>query len=220
MILNKRQSLLGIGKKGGVSMFLGNNFRGTNLTIPVHRAIVSRQEDQKESIGKRVLQILLPCIIVAAGLTVIVWRTPGEPDIEPYRQQIEKQFSAEGAVLSVRSEPGQRVDISSDPYGGKLGADGYDEWSFAGSAQPVWCGYYEDSEDLDWIVGAISEDGSSLMIKSGDSTSVSSIGRDSDRRIYRTENILVYYDGGNPEVYALLEKLCGKPIADGSKSAE
>lgn len=197
-------------------MFLGNNFRGTNLTIPVHRGIVSQQEDREKSIGKQVLQVLLPTIIVAAGLTVIVLLTPGEPDIEPYRQQVEKQFSAEGAVLSFQSEPRQRIDISSDPYGGKLGADGYDEWSFAGSAQPVWCGYYENKDDLDWIADAISEDGSSLIIRVGDSTTVSSIGTDTDRRIYRTENILVYYDGGDSEVYAILEELYGKPLADGS----
>ena len=105
-------------------MFLGNNFRGTNLTIPVHRGMVSQQEDREKSIGKQVLQVLLPTIIVAVGLIAIVLLTPGEPNIEPYRQQVEKQFSAEGAVLSFQSEPRQRVDIRSDPYGGKLGGDG------------------------------------------------------------------------------------------------
>ena len=84
------------------------------------------------------------------------------------------------------------------------------------NAEDLIFGYYENKDDLDWITDAISEDGSSLIIRVGDSTTVSSIGTDTDRRIYRTENILVYYDGGDSEVCTILEELYGRPIADGN----
>ena len=32
-------------------MFLGNNFRGTNLTIPIHRGIINRKDDETQKKG-------------------------------------------------------------------------------------------------------------------------------------------------------------------------
>ena len=60
-------------------MFLGNNFRGTNLTIPLHRGIISREDEgsQKKS-GKK--WVLLPVIILVAGLLAVIYFTPTESD--------------------------------------------------------------------------------------------------------------------------------------------
>ena len=64
---------------------------------------------------------------------------------------------------------------------------------------------------LDEIAAGFSDDGSRLELSNG---SVA-IGENSDRRVYRGKNVLVYYEGGEPEIYEVLEKLFGEPIADG-----
>lgn len=194
-------------------MLQSNNWRGPHLTIPIHRGVTIGQSNEDKSTGIQFLQVFMPLIILVAVLILLIILSPEKQSILPYRQRIDNYFSYGGGDLLYHSEKGENY---SDPYGGRLGADGYDIWKFAGSAQPVWCGYYVDAEKLDWVVDGISEDGSSLMLKSGASTSPSLIEPNADRRIYRTDHVLVYYDGGNPEVYDFFESLYGEPIADGS----
>lgn len=60
-------------------MFLGNNFRGTNLTIPVHRGLISREEEKiTQKSGKK--WMLLPVLVLAAGLLAVIYFTPSEPE--------------------------------------------------------------------------------------------------------------------------------------------
>ena len=195
-------------------MLQSNNWRGTHLTIPIHRGIVIGEKNEDASVGRKFLMVFMPLIILTVVLMILVIFSPEKHSIQSYRGHIASYFPYEGGVLLYQSGEGEEC---SDPYGGRLGADGYDEWSFNGSEHLVWCGYYEDAEELDWVVSGISEDGSSLMISSGADTSASLIEPNVNRRIYRTDNILLYYDGGVPEVYTVLERLCDKPIADGSR---
>ena len=75
-------------------MFLGNNFRGTNLTIPVHRGIISREEDKpQQKSGKK--WMLLPVLVLAAGLLAVIYFTPSEAEenrSSAPTQQAEIQF--------------------------------------------------------------------------------------------------------------------------------
>ena len=50
-------------------MFLGNNFRGTNLTIPIHRGIISREDENKSKKSRKTW--LLPVILLAARSLVV-----------------------------------------------------------------------------------------------------------------------------------------------------
>ena len=64
-------------------MFLGNNFRGTNLTIPIHRGIINRKDDETQKKGMK-KWMLLPVIILVAGLLAVIYLTPartGEDDL-------------------------------------------------------------------------------------------------------------------------------------------
>ena len=70
-------------------MFLGNNFRGTNLTIPIHRGIISREDENKSKKSRKTW--LLPVILLAAGLLVIVYFTPRNTEQTPYTSETEVQ---------------------------------------------------------------------------------------------------------------------------------
>ena len=114
--------------------------------------------------------------------------------------------------------------MGSDPYAGYLQANS-EQWWFIGSAPEYaggdsfngltqsWSGFYADRNGwrkslrvfrmtrarLEWSNGSVS------------------IGENPDRRIYRGENVLLYYEGSDPEVGAVLEKLFGEPVADGRR---
>lgn len=60
-------------------MFLGNNFRGTNLTIPIHRGIINHKDDGTQKKGMK-KWMLLPVIILVAGLLAVIYFTPTEAD--------------------------------------------------------------------------------------------------------------------------------------------
>ena len=75
-------------------MFLGNNFRGTNLTIPIHRGIiVGKEEKAQQKSGKK--WMLIPVLVLAAGLLAVIYFTPSEPEenrSSAPTQQAEIQF--------------------------------------------------------------------------------------------------------------------------------
>ena len=70
-------------------MFLGNNFRGTNLTIPIHRGIISREDENKSKKSRKTW--LLPVILLAAGLLVVVYCTPRNTEQTPDTSETEVQ---------------------------------------------------------------------------------------------------------------------------------
>lgn len=73
-------------------MFLGNNFRGTNLTIPIHRGIISREDENKSKKFRKTW--LLPVILLAAGLLVVVYFTPRNTEQTPDTSETEVQAEA------------------------------------------------------------------------------------------------------------------------------
>lgn len=162
--------------------------------------------------------LLLPVGIIVIGLIAAAIFLPKPPDTDGYREQLEEDFIREGMTIYRTVED----QLASDPYADWLQADGV-QWWFIGSTpehpggdsynrgDAVWSGFYTDSEWLEEIALGFSPDASRLDCSNG---SVS-ISESSDRRIYKGENVLLYYEGGDPEVYAVLEKLFGKPIADG-----
>ena len=162
--------------------------------------------------------LFVPVGVMIAGLIAAAIFLPKPSDTDGYRDQLEEDFIREGMTIY------QTVEnrLAADPYAGWLQADGELLW-FIGSApehpggdsynrgDAVWSGFYTDSEWLKEITLGFSPDASRLDCSSGSI----SISENSDRRIYMGENTLLYYEGGDPEVYAVLEKLFGEPIADG-----
>lgn len=79
-------------------MFLGNNFRGTNLTIPIHRGIINRKDDETQKKGMK-KWMLLPVIILVAGLLAVIYLTPArtgkdEPPASAHQMQAEYETEA------------------------------------------------------------------------------------------------------------------------------
>ena len=162
--------------------------------------------------------LLLPVAVLAVGLIAAAMFLPRPADTSQYCEQLEEAFVQDGMSIYNKVE----IYTGADPYAGYTHAD--DTWLwFIGSApeydggdsysrnDAVWSGFYGDPEVLDEIAAGFSDDGSRLELSNG---SVA-IGENSDRRVYRGKNVLVYYEGGESEIYEVLEKLFGEPIADG-----
>ena len=164
--------------------------------------------------------LLVPLGVMAVGLIAAAIFLPKPPDTGGYRDQLHEDFIREGMTVYRTMED----KMGSDPYAGCLQANS-EQWWFIGSApeyaggdscnptDAVWSGFYADTEWLEEITSGFSDDASRLEWSNG---SVS-IGENPDRRIYRGENVLLYYEGSDPEVGAVLEKLFGEPVADGRR---
>ena len=164
--------------------------------------------------------LLVPLGVMAVGLIAAAIFLPKPPDTGGYRDQLHEDFIREGMTVYRTMED----KMGSDPYAGYLQANS-EQWWFIGSApeyaggdslnrtDAVWSGFYADTEWLEEITSGFSDDASRLEWSNG---SVS-IGENPDRRIYRGENVLLYYEGSDPEVGAVLEKLFGEPVADGRR---
>lgn len=79
----------------------------------------------------------------------------------------------------------------------------------------VYVYFYDLPEDAASAVSGLSSDGRILEAEGLSGSIQINIGRDLNRRVYLYQNIVVYYEGTDEEVYMALEKLCGEPIADG-----
>lgn len=166
--------------------------------------------------------LLLPVGVIAAGLVAAAILLPKPPDTSKYREQLAEDFVGKG--INVYSEI--KIHPSSGPYAGYTYADDTRLW-FIGSGpeypggdsydrdDAVWSGFYEDTELLGQIASGISEDTTVLTSTSGFKNVTIGIDSNPDRRIYLGEHVLICYEGGDPEVYTVLEKLFGEPIADG-----
>ena len=164
--------------------------------------------------------LLVPLGVMAVGLIAAAIFLPKPPDTGGYRDQLHEDFIREGMTVYRTMED----KMGSDPYAGCLQANS-EQWWFIGSApeyaggdsfnrtDAVWSGFYADTELLEEIISGFSDDASRLEWSNGSI----SIGENPDRRIYRGENVLLYYEGSDPEVGAVLEKLFGEPVADGRR---
>ena len=198
---------------------LQNNVSGRPLMIPVKEGLNGDSWWKK---GWRWLWV--PLLMVAAiALTAFVFG-PNKTPAEKYRDKLEQFFISEGYSDFETSRDFSifmKVSNPNDPYDGYLQANVSEEWYLPVgddgtlSEQPVWSGFYNSSVDVQRIVSYLSEDGSRLT-RSADGKRVDvSLEENPNRRVYSTQYMILYYDGGNEEINTLLEKLCGKPVADG-----
>lgn len=201
---------------------LQNNVSGPPLMIPVKEGLNGDKSWWDK--GWRWLWMILLAVGVIACTAYLFG--PKKSAAQIARQELEQFFLSEGYDDLETSHDFSIIMGTShqnDPYGGCMGANVSEEWYFDGysedgeSSRPVWSGFYNNALDAYRVASGISEDGTQLHARIGGKYVEASLDKNPNCRIYYSENTILYYDGGNPEVYALLEKLCGKPIADGGK---
>ncbi len=176
--------------------------------------------------------LLLPVVILVVTLIAASILLPKLSDhtMAFDKEQLNDYFVSEGMII-YDSRSDEDRSYYSDPYAGYLWADAYATW-YMGSEplapnadggygysgeDAVWCGFYDEEEQAIEAVEGLSADGSTLASIGLSGSKTIGIGADPDRRIYRYKNMIAYYIGGKQEIYDVLEKLCGKPIADGGK---
>ena len=202
---------------------LQNNMSARPIMVPVQEGLNGDPWWKK---GWRWLWV--PFLMVAVIVLTAIWLGPNKSTAEKNRDDLEKYFVSEGYGDFETSRDFSifmKVSNPNDPYGGNLQANVSEEWYLpvgedgAVSEQPVWSGFYNSSVDVQRVVSNLSEDGR-LLSRSPDGKSVDALlDENSNRRVYASNNMILYYDGGDEEIYALLEKLCGKPVAGGQNTA-
>ena len=165
--------------------------------------------------------LFAPVGVMLAGLIVAAIFLPKPVALPPYDEQLEQYFRSEGMTIYYK-------DTGRDPYGGYTWADGCYWWYMGTSPEPpdhyndddaIWCGVYTDEEIFEMIASGFSEDGSALHSVSISGDIRMTINPSPDIRVYRGDNVILYYRGGDPEFYRMLEKRFGQPIADGRLTA-
>ncbi len=165
--------------------------------------------------------LFAPIGVMVAGLIAAAVFLPKPAGLPPYDQQLERYFRSEGMNIYHKS-------TGRDPYGGYTWADGCYWWYMGTSPEhsdsydlddAVWCGVYTDEESFEMVASGFSADGSKLSSKSLSGDIRIAINPSPDLRVYRGDHMILYYRGGDPEIYAVLEKQFGEPIADGRLTA-
>lgn len=165
--------------------------------------------------------IAIVAFITISGL-LISW-TKEKPEVTS--EDITAYFEAEGFQIYDMQYDIARPNRQS-VYGGRLWANSESEWyigkkdlksdiSMHDWKNAILVYSYDNSRDAADAVSGLSSDGSYLITEDLSGSIQYSIDREVDRRVYLYENTVVYYEGGDEDIYAALEKLCGEPIADG-----
>ena len=165
--------------------------------------------------------LFLPIAVMIVGVIVASFFLHKPAEVS-YDKQMERYFRSEGLNI-------YHKEIGVDPYGGRTWAD-ESYWWYIGTDwerpdsynidDAVWCGVYTDEEMFEMISSGFSEDGSQLCVASVYGDRWISINPSPDIRVYSDDQAILYYRGGNQEIYRVLEERFGEPIADGRKMAE
>lgn len=165
--------------------------------------------------------LFLPIAVMIVGVIVASFFLHKPAEVS-YDKQLERYFRSEGLNI-------YHKEIGVDPYGGHTWAD-ESYWWYIGTDwerpdsynidDAVWGGIYTNEEIFKMISSGFSEDGSILSVETASGIRRISIDPSPDIRIYCGDQVILYYRGGNQEIYRVLEKRFGEPIADGRKTAE
>lgn len=172
----------------------------------------------------------LAILFIAAA---VLLPKPSDHAMDCTKEELDEYFFSQGMIIYDSYTDEEISYRRADPYGGYLWADTYGVWYMGskslapnanggysyGGEDTVWCGFYNEEEQAIKAVEGLSVDGSTLASVGLSGSKTIGIGRESNRRVYRYKNVVVYYEGGEQEIYDVLENLCGEPIADGSKNA-
>lgn len=165
--------------------------------------------------------LFLPIAVMIVGVIVASFFLHKPAEVS-YDKQMERYFRSEGLNI-------YHKEIGGDPYGGYTWADERywwyidTDWERPDSYNiddAVWCGVYTNEEMFEMISSGFSEDGSQLCVASVYGDRWISINPSPDIRVYSDDQAILYYRGGNPEIYRVLKERFGEPIADGRKMAE
>lgn len=165
--------------------------------------------------------LFLPIAVMIVGVIVASFFLHKPAEVS-YDKQMERYFRSEGLNI-------YHKEIGVDPYGGHTWAD-ESYWWYIGTDwerpdsynidDAVWGGIYTNEEIFKMISSGFSEDGSILSVETASSIRRISIDPSPDIRIYCGDQVILYYRGGNQEIYRVLEERFGEPIADGRKMTE
>lgn len=165
--------------------------------------------------------LFLPIAVMIVGVIVASFFLHKPAEVS-YDKQLERYFRSEGLNI-------YHKEIGVDPYGGRTWAD-ESYWWYIGTdwerpdsyniGDAVWGGIYTNKEIFKMISSGFSEDGSILSVETASGIRRISIDPSPDIRIYCGDQVILYYRGGNQEIYRVLEERFGEPIADGRKTAE
>lgn len=164
--------------------------------------------------------LFLPIAVMIVGVIVASFFLHKPAEVS-YDKQMERYFRSEGLNI-------YHKEIGVDPYGGHTWADESYWWYISTDWErpdsyniddAVWCGVYTDEGMFEMISSGFSEDGSQLCVASVYGDRWISINPSPDIRVYSDDQAILYYRGGNQEIYRVLEERFGEPIADGRKMA-
>jgi len=128
-----------------------------------------------------------------------------------YRTRIDELTAAiNGAGLRVVDMQEDPLGSSGDIYDGRLEADCGITWHLLGGDH-IWGGLYNTRSMAAEKASGISKNAAALSTH----TDALTLAHDPYRSIYHKDDLIVVYEGGDILVYAVLEKLFGKPIASG-----